>query len=62
MILNFTPIPKRFQSPKHMIRAKDPRQELIDVAILDFLLTEPPPTRTQDTQLPALCATKLLYS
>ena len=62
MILGFTPISKHFQSPKHMTRAKDPRLALIDVAILGFLLTEPPPTRTQDTQLPAPCATKLLYS
>ena len=62
MILDFTPISKHFQSPKHMIKAKDPKLVLIDVAVPGFLLTEPPPTGTQDAQLPAPLVTKLLYS
>ena len=62
MILSFTPISKRFQSPKHEMRAKDPRLVLIVVAVPGFLLTEPLPTRTQDAQLLAPLVTKLLYS
>ena len=34
---------------------------LIDVAVPGFLLSEPPPKRTQDAQLPALLAARLLY-
>ena len=44
-----------------MIKAKDPMLALIDVAILGFL-TKSPPFGTQDAQLPALLAAKLLYS
>ena len=47
VILGFTPISNRFQSPKNMIRAKDLRLALIDVAVLGFL-TKPPPSGTQD--------------
>lgn len=61
MILEFNPISKRFQSPKHVIKAKDPGLALIDVAVLGFL-THPPPSSTQDAQLPAPLAAKLLYS
>lgn len=61
MILGFKPIFNQFQSPKHMIRAKDLRLALIDVAVPGFL-TKPPPSSTQDTQLPAPLAAKLLYS
>ena len=35
---------------------------LIDVVVLGFLLSEPPLVRTQDAQLPALLAARLLYS
>ena len=62
MILSFTPISKRFQGPKHVIRAKDPKLALIDVAVPGFLLTKLPLARTQDAQLPAPLVTKLLYS
>ena len=47
MILGFNPISKRFQSPKHVIRAKDPRLALIDVAVPGFLTT-PSLSGTQD--------------
>ena len=42
VILRFEPLSKRFQSPKNVIKTKDLRLALIDVTILDFLLTEPP--------------------
>lgn len=35
---------------------------MIDAIVHDFLTTEPPPPRIQDTQLPTLLVTKLLYS
>ena len=56
------PSTKRFQSPKNVIRAKDPRLALIDVAVPRFLLIEPPLERTQDAQLPAPLVAKLIYS
>ena len=37
VILGFNLISKHFQSPKHIIRAKDPRLALIDVAVPGFL-------------------------
>ena len=48
-----------------MIKAKDPRLALIDVAVPGFLTKPPlppPPLDTQDAQLPAPLAAKLLYS
>ena len=44
-----------------MIKAKDPRLALINVAILGFL-TAPPPPGTQDAELLAPLVAKLLYS
>ena len=61
-ILRFEPIFKHFKSPKNVIKAKEKQLALIDVAVLDFLLIDPPPPRTQDAQLPAPLVTKLLYS
>ena len=61
IILGFKPISNRFQNPKLVIKAKDPRLALIDVAVPGFL-TKPPPFGTQDPQLPTPLATKLLYS
>ena len=61
VILEFTPISNHFQSPKNMIRAKDLRLALIDVAVPGFL-TKPPPSSTQDAQLPSSLTAKLLYS
>ena len=60
VILEFTPISNRFQSPKNVIRAKDPRLVLIDM-VVHGILTKPPPSGTQDAQLLALVAAKLLY-
>ena len=62
VILGFNLISKHFQSPKHIIRAKDPRLALINVAIPSFLTIAPPPSRTQDAQSLALLVAKLLYS
>ena len=62
MILGFTLISKRFQSPRHVINAKYPRLALINVAVPNFLLTKSPPIGTQDAQLPTPLVTKLLYS
>ena len=62
IILRFKPLSKCFQSPKNVIKAKGARLALIDVVVPGFLLVEPPPTETQDTQLPAPLAAKLLYS
>ena len=50
-----------FPNSKYIIKAKDPRLALIDIAVTRFL-TKPPPSNTQDTQLPTPLATKLLYS
>ena len=62
IILGYEPISKCFQSPKNIIKAKDAQLALIEIAVLGFLLTEPPPAGTQDAQLPTPLATKLLYS
>ena len=62
ILLGFEPISKHFQSPKNVIRAKDRRLTLIDVAVFGFLLTDPSSAGTQDAQLSALLVTKLLYS
>jgi len=44
-ILGFKLISTCFQSPKYVIKAKDPRLALIDVAIPGFL-NKPPPSGT----------------
>ena len=59
--LGFKPISKHFQSAKHVIKAKNPRLAIIDVALPRFL-TEPLPLGTQDAGLPAQLAAKLPYS
>lgn len=61
VILGFEPISKCFQSPKHVIKVKDLRLALIDVAVPGFLTTLSP-FGTQDAQLPAPLITKLLHS
>ena len=48
VILGFKPLSKHLQSPKNIIRAKDPRLALIDVAVPSFLLTDLPLAGTQD--------------
>lgn len=62
VILGYKPSTKRFQTPKNVIKAKDQRLALIDVVIPGFLLSAPPSEGTQEAQLPALLAAKLLYS
>jgi len=62
VILGYKPSTKHFQSLKNVIKARDPCLALIDVAVLGFLLTEPPFEGTQDVQLPVPIATRLLYS
>jgi len=61
VILGYKPS-KRFQSMKNVIKARDARLALIDVAVPGFLLTKPPPAGTQDTLLLAPLTTRLLYS
>ena len=61
VILGFKPISNHFQSPTHVIKAKDLRLALIDVMVPGFLTT-PPPSRTQDAQLLTPLITKLLHS
>lgn len=48
IILRFKPLSKHFQSPKNIIKDKDSRLALIEVAVLGFLLINPPPAGTQD--------------
>ena len=62
IILEYNPSTKCFQNPKNVIRARDPRLALIDVSIPGFLAAGPPPVGTQDVQLPAALATRILYS
>ena len=62
VILGYKPSTKRFQSPKNIIKARNPRLALIDVSVPGFLLSKPPSEGTQDTQLPTPLAAKLLYS
>ena len=47
IILGFELLSKCFQSPKNVIKTKDPQLTLIDVAVPGFLLTDPPPIGTQ---------------
>ena len=49
VILGYTSSTKCFQSPKNIIKARDPHLALIDVAVPGFLLTDPPLEGTQDT-------------
>ena len=62
VILGYKPSTKHFQSPKYVIKARDPHLAQIDIAVPGFLLTEPPPEGTQDTQIPVPIAAQLLYS
>ena len=62
IILGYKPFIKRFQSTENVIKARDPLLALIDIAVPGFLLSKPPPAGTQDAQLPAPLAARLLYS
>lgn len=48
VILGYKPSTKHFQSLKNVIKARDHRLALIDVAMSGFLLIEPPLKGTQD--------------
>lgn len=50
VILEYKPISSSFQSPKNVIKAKNPRLHLIDIAILGFI-TGPPPEGTHRVEL-----------
>ena len=62
VILGYKASTKRFQSPKNVIKARDPRLARINVAIPGFLQAGPPPEGTQDAELPAPLAAQLLYA
>ena len=51
VILRYTPISSSFQSPKHVIKAKDPRLLQINIAIPGFLASPPPPWKELTTLL-----------
>ena len=57
IILEYKPISSSFQSPKNIIKAKDPRLHQINVAMLGFL-TGPPPERSHQVELPNQRATE----
>ena len=50
-ILDFKPISNRFQVSKHIIKARNSRLILVDVAIEGFI-RKPPPEGTQVVELP----------
>lgn len=52
VILKYTPTSTRFQSPIHIINAKDPQSTRIDIAVEGFLIV-PPPKGTQTVELTA---------
>ena len=51
IILGYDPISSSFQAPKYMIKAKDPRLQQSNIAILGFL-TSTSPKGTQLAELP----------
>nr|POE89184.1 hypothetical protein CFP56_59778 [Quercus suber] len=51
VILGYKPISSNFQSPKNIIKAKDPRLHLIDFAVPGFI-TSPPLEGTYHVNLP----------
>ena len=57
VILGYKPISSSFQSPKNVIKAKDPRLHQINVAMPGFL-TGPPPEGTHQVELPNQRATE----
>ena len=57
VILEYKPISSSFQSPKYIIKAKDPWLQQINIAILGFL-TSSPPEGTHQVGLPTQCITK----
>ena len=59
VILGFKPISTRFQVSKHVIKTKDQRLALVDVAVEGFI-QKPPPVGTQLMELPTLTETQHL--
>ena len=57
VILGYKPISSSFQSPKYVIKTKDPRLKQINVAVLVFLVS-PPPKGTHQVELPTQCITE----
>ena len=53
VILSFRPISNRFQVSKHMIKSRDARLALVDMAIEGFI-QKPPSASTQPIELPTL--------
>ena len=51
VLLRYKPISSSFQSPKNVIKAKDPRLHRLNVAVPGFL-TGPPPKETHQVELP----------
>ena len=57
VILGYKPISSSFQSPKYIIKAKDPRLQQINIIVLGFLIS-PPPEGTRQVELPTQRVTK----
>lgn len=57
VILGYKPISTRFQTPKYIIKAKDPQLHQINIAVPGFL-NGPPPEGTHPVELPAQRASK----
>ena len=57
VILGYKPISSSFQSPKYIIKAKDPRLQQINIIVPGFLIS-PPPEGTRQVELPTQRVTK----
>ena len=57
VILEYKPILANFQSPKYVIKAKDPRLRQINITVPRFLAS-PPPEGTHQVELPTQSVTK----
>lgn len=57
VILRNKLISSSFQSPKNIIKVKDPQLKQINIAVPGFL-NSPPPKSTHQVKLPTQCATK----
>lgn len=52
LVLGYNPLSSSFQGPKCMIKAKDKRLDLINVAVSSFLHPSPVPKGVQQIELP----------
>ena len=50
LILGYTPILSSFQTPKCLIKARDPRLHRINIVVLVFLVTDPIPEGVQQVE------------